>query len=338
MKSRTDALHDSLLGGMIGDSLGLPSEGLKATRLTKLRPSQLSQCLLGKFGMVSDDTEHALMTLQSLELESTNPDLFARTLGKKIRYWFACVPAGIGMATAKSCIKLWLGISPLNSGINSAGNGPTMRAGVIGVWFANDSKHREAMLDASTCISHTHPIAIDAARLIGCCASLATRQICSINQIIQELRSTCLSDEFLPMLDAIEPSLKKGDSLQAFSNRFCRREGFISGFALESTTAAVYAWLKHRHDFQAAIEAIIRCGGDTDTTAFVLGSISGIELTEDQYPSDWVAQVRDWPINPAKIRNWKTIRYPSFPLTLIRNFVFFLIVIGHGFRRLLPPY
>ena len=41
------------------------------------------------------------------------------------------LPAGVGLATARACLKLWLGFSPERSGIYSAGNGPAMRSAVL---------------------------------------------------------------------------------------------------------------------------------------------------------------------------------------------------------------
>lgn len=61
------ALTSCLLGGALGDSVGLPSEGIGAARISRLRPESLRQSLVFGRGMVSDDTEHAVMTLLSLQ-------------------------------------------------------------------------------------------------------------------------------------------------------------------------------------------------------------------------------------------------------------------------------
>ena len=56
-------LKACLLGGALGDSVGLPSEGMNARRIARLRPGALRQSLVFGKGMVSGDTEHAVMTL-----------------------------------------------------------------------------------------------------------------------------------------------------------------------------------------------------------------------------------------------------------------------------------
>ena len=53
---------DCLLGGALGDALGLPAEGLTSRRIARMwRGSWRHRFFFGK-GMVSDDTEHAVMT------------------------------------------------------------------------------------------------------------------------------------------------------------------------------------------------------------------------------------------------------------------------------------
>jgi hypothetical protein len=59
----------------------------------------------------------------------------AHTRHARLRGWLLSLPAGIGFATLRAILKLWLGF-PLNrSGVYSAGNGPAMRVAVIGAFF-----------------------------------------------------------------------------------------------------------------------------------------------------------------------------------------------------------
>jgi ADP-ribosyl-[dinitrogen reductase] hydrolase len=82
-------------------------------------------------------------------------------------------------------------------------------------------------------------------------------------------------------------------------------------------------------------------GGDTDTLAFVAGSLAGAECGMVGLEASWLNQLKDWPLNLTFLINAghhpKGI-FPQWPLLLIRNFVFLNIVLTHGFRRLLPPY
>ncbi len=67
MKNSTSSslLYNCLLGGAVGDALGLPFEGLSAKRTQKFFSNHQTYNLIPfiHFGMVSDDTEHAIMTV-----------------------------------------------------------------------------------------------------------------------------------------------------------------------------------------------------------------------------------------------------------------------------------
>jgi ADP-ribosylglycohydrolase len=340
---KPETLEACLLGGALGDSLGLPSEGINARRIAELRPRALRQCLIGGKGMVSDDTEHAVMTLLSLRESGNDPEVFARKLAARLRGWLASVPAGIGLATAKSILKLSIGVRPERSGVWSAGNGPLMRAPIIGVWHAGDEELRNRFIEASTLMTHRDPRALEAARIIGNSAAIATLRgsDATAGEILAELEKDIESNEFKARFTLLRQGLAAGDGCGTFANRFSRKAGYVTGFAPDSAAVAIYAWLRHRGDFRATIESVVRAGGDTDTIAFIAGSIAGIECGREHLPADWLKGLYDWPVNRtliAKISSGQTVRYPGWPMTIPRNFVFLLIVLCHGFRRLLPPY
>lgn len=75
---KQETLEACLLGGALGDSIGLPLEGIRAGRIAKLRTPPLRQSLVFGKGMVSDDTEHAVMTILSLMQAGDRPEHFAK--------------------------------------------------------------------------------------------------------------------------------------------------------------------------------------------------------------------------------------------------------------------
>ncbi|MEO5372367.1 MAG: ADP-ribosylglycohydrolase family protein [Magnetococcus sp. DMHC-1] len=60
------AIEGALLGTALGDAAGLVTEGLSRRRLARLQPGSLGPALLFRWGMMSDDGEHACMTAQSM--------------------------------------------------------------------------------------------------------------------------------------------------------------------------------------------------------------------------------------------------------------------------------
>src|SRR5689334_12933345 len=105
-----DQFAGVLLGTAVGDALGLPAENLSPGRIRRWWKGQWRMRLVFGRGMISDDTEHTLMVAQALLSDSTDPRAFQRALGRKFRWWFAALPGGVGLATAKACLRLWLGV------------------------------------------------------------------------------------------------------------------------------------------------------------------------------------------------------------------------------------
>lgn len=333
-------MFDCLLGGALGDSVGLPFEGMSASRIAKLRPYPLEQSLFFRKGMVSDDTEHAVMTLLSLDGADGNVERFTRELAGRLRWWLVGLPAGIGLGTVRSISKLWIGISPLRSGSSSAGNGPMMRAAVIGVRFARQEELRRKFVDASTLVTHRDQRAIEGARIIAECAALAMMKA-DEDVILAKLADLLESDELRVRLGLIQGSLDMRLSVGDFANRFGRKKGMVSGFSPDTAAVAIYAWLKYRGDFRGGLEAVIDAGGDTDTVGFITGSLLGIEVGAGGMPLSWRDGLRDFPISPTwleRLISRDQLKFPNFPFSLPRNLLFLIVVICHGLRRVIPPY
>jgi ADP-ribosyl-[dinitrogen reductase] hydrolase len=288
--------------------------------------------------MVSDDTEHAVMTLLSLQESEGEVERFTKVLARRLRWWLLGMPAGIGLATVKSIVKLWLGANPAKSGVWSAGNGPMMRAAVIGVEFAQDRERRESFVNASTRITHSDPRAAEAARFIAEAATLAVIREVDEEAILRTLGPILESSEMEERFAVLHASLAAGGEVSTFADRIGRKQGFVSGFAPDSAAVALCAWLRHRHDFRATIEAVVRCGGDTDTVAFIAGSLAGIDCGVEAMPEDWVEGLQDDPFNASTLQKPGELRYPDWPGSLFRNSFFFAVVLGHIFRRFFPPY
>ncbi|MDA1232997.1 MAG: ADP-ribosylglycohydrolase family protein [Planctomycetota bacterium] len=111
------AILECLIGTAVGDALGLPYEGISPRRAVKLLgPPTRFRFLFGR-GMVSDDTEHTVLVAESL-IESGGEAAFVeKAFARRLKRWFLLLPAGVGLATAKACFKLLIGISPRNSGV-----------------------------------------------------------------------------------------------------------------------------------------------------------------------------------------------------------------------------
>src|SRR4051794_8015875 len=122
MAGRRDQLAGVLLGTAAGDALGLPREGLPPGRARALfGGAPLGHRLVFGRGMVSDDTEHACLGGAALLREPADPARFARALAWGLRLWLRGLPAGVGFATLRATLKLWVGFGPEHAGVFSAG-------------------------------------------------------------------------------------------------------------------------------------------------------------------------------------------------------------------------
>lgn len=347
--NRSDALVGCLLGMAAGDSVGLPCEGLSRARQTRLFPGLDGQRLLLGRGMVSDDTEHAIMTAVALLDAGGDSDRFARRLAGQLRGWLLGLPAATGLATLRACMKLCVGISPHRSGVSSAGNGPAMRAPLLGV-FAAELDQVRALVRISTRLTHTDPRAEDGALAVALAARLAAGLLGEDRSpecylvLLRELLAP-REPTLLALLADAAASAARGEDTITFADSLGLGHG-VSGFIDHTVPVALHAWFRHPRDVRAGVLGVIRCGGDTDTTGAIAGGILGAGTGPAGLPTDWLDRLADrprtvaWMTTLARRLAGDDVRIPAVfpPALLLRNLVFLLIILAHGFRRLLPPY
>lgn len=337
-----DRFTGLLLGTAVGDSLGLPREGLSARRASQLYPGVLRQRLVAGRGMLSDDTEHACMTAQALLAEGDDTSRFARVLAWKLRWWLVGLPPAIGLGTLRALVRLWLGFSPARSGVHSAGNGAVMRAPIIGAWF-DDPERMARFVAASTAITHRDPRAAAGALAIAIAAHHAVRGEVRAAVVLDAIRARVEDRELLDALDRVEGALVHALEPAELSCELGLERG-VSGYVHHTVPACLHAWLRSPRDFRRAVEDIVSLGGDSDTTGAIVGALAGASAGEDAIPAEWLAVV-DFPRSMAWIRELaRRLSERSAPLGLwwpavpLRNALVTAIVLATGVRRLLPPY
>ena len=352
---RAEAVVGCLLGTAVGDALGLPLESLSRRRGLRLFPhTERYQFLFGR-GMFSDDTEHACMTAQALLVSGGNPARFLRSLSWRLRFWLLSLPLGTGRATLRSCVKLWLGFSPKNSGVWSAGNGPAMRAPILGICYGHDPSKLAELVLASTRLTHIDPKAYAGALAIAGAAHFSARSPAEpipFAEYFGWLRSHLAEtpSDLLDLIERARTSADAGESTEQFAEALGLQRG-VSGYINHTVPVVLHAWMRHPDDFRSAVQAMIRCGGDTDSTAALAGAIVGARVGKDGIPPEWLSGLCEWPRSVRWIeRLGKTLaealaageaRRPV-PLSvfglLARSLFFDFVVMSHVVRRMFPPY
>jgi ADP-ribosylglycohydrolase len=365
--TRQDRFRGLLLGTAVGDALGLPSEGLSPQRAKRIFGARRRHHLMLRRGMISDDTEHALMVANCLLRSPGSAEQFRRQLATSLRWWVASLPPGIGMATLQSVLRLWLGFPPTRSGVRSAGSAPATRAAPIGACFASAPGLMDAYVGAATTLTHRDPRALigaaAVARLVAWTVRENPRTGPGRNELIHLLRSAGPdNEEWSSLIRSIVAARDGHLPVDRFAQGLGLERG-VSGFVFHTVPVAVYAWLRHFGDFEATLCSVLDCGGDTDTTGAIAGALAGALVGESGIPRAWVDGILDWPRSPAHLRAVADrlcghaarldardaldtpdaagapgpvrLFWPALP---VRNLFQLGVVLVHGVRRLLPPY
>jgi ADP-ribosylglycohydrolase len=314
-----------LLGMAVGDAIGLPAEGLSPQRQRQLFGALTTHRLFFGRGFVSDDTAHAIMTAQALVVSGGEPERFASELARRLKLWFLCLPPGVGLATVRACLRLLVGFSPSRSGVFSAGNGPAMRAPILGLFCAADpdDTRLRALIRVSTRLTHTDPEAEEGA--------LAIAQATQHSPFAEPEGETALSPRGRLVAES-ETRLPVGP---------------ISGYIVPTVAAALAVTARHSGVRGAVIEAVA-LGGDTDTVAAIVGGLIGARVGRDGIPDDWLKGLIEPWWTPKRLQKlaWQLAEVaqtgapqrPDPNFWLATHALLLPIVLFHGFRRLLPPY
>lgn len=234
----------------------------------------------------------------------------------------------------------------------SAGNGPAMRAPILGAAIEDPEQLRE-FVSISTAMTHSDPKACYGAIAVAVAARMAGRlQAVTGREFLQEV-SAMLGEggrECTGLLVQAVESVGRGEPTSDFADSLGLKKG-VSGYVYHTVPVAVHAWLSHPADYRTAVIQVIECGGDTDSTAAIVGGIVGAGVGREGIPGLWVDGLCEWPRSVRWMEQLavqldrcmssgdaaRPLSLPAMTL-LLRNLFFLVIVLFHGFRRLLPPY
>lgn len=264
-------MSNVLLGTAVGDALGVPFE-------SKLSNYELllgwdSQSYLGSQyhkllpGQYSDDSQMSIMVAQSL---ITNNGFSPSDLCVRYVDWIVSGRArGYGRTTLLAVQNLQNGKHWTESGIaGSYGNGTAMRAAPFGIYFRDDLKTLIEVCKIDSRITH----ASEEAEAGSLAIALATAY--AVNGDTENLLTKLCS--FLPdskvkavifSLDSLvdNPHITPAQALQFIGTKCDVRQ---------TVPAALYCFSRLKK-YQEAVVAAIRAGGDTDTTAAIVGAMIG---------------------------------------------------------------
>ena len=341
--TEADRITGTLLGTALGDALGLATEGMSARAIARRFGRVERFHLIGRTGFVSDDTEQAALVAQCLARHPQDVDLCVQAFRRSLLGWFCRLPWGVGRATIRACVRIGFGLTP--SGVMSAGNGAAMRAAIVGIFFNDRPVQREPFGRALAEVTHRDPRAVEGAlyvaELAAACAGSPPE---TPPHTCQEQARRCVTNSALG--EAIDRAREL--ALRGASTREAAESCGTSGFVVHTVSFATFGFLRYGSDPLLALTEIINAGGDTDSTGAILGGWLGALHGEKAFPRELTDRIHDGPFGPthlrdlagclAQVQNGGPATVPSYSpaLAMARNLALFPVVIGHGFRRLLP--
>lgn len=277
-----------LLGGAIGDALGVPFETMQLNNESLIKWDGTSY--LGsvhhklRAGQYSDDTQMSLMVANSLvECSGFDPDDIAK---RYVEWMFGGNARGWGRTTLMALTNIKDGKHWSESGIaGSFGNGTAMRAAPFGVYFRNDLDSLVNIMKIDSAITHVSEEAEAGSIAIALAAAYAVNRDTEdlLEKIVAKLPDSKIKNSVFSLGALVDSDITPAQALRATGT---------SADVRETVPAALYCFLKF-DNYQDAVVAAIRGGRDTDTTAGIVGALFAAKLGRRHIPNVWIEGIEN---------------------------------------------
>jgi ADP-ribosyl-[dinitrogen reductase] hydrolase len=287
---RSDRAVGVLVGGAVGDALGVPYEyGSRALPPPGEAPAMLGGGLGGYApGQWSDDTEMACAIARVAAVGALNCVDALDAVADGFVGWFGDGPADIGNQTRAvlsgatagpgSAARLRAAAAGLHARTGrTAGNGSLMRTGPVVLPYLDDPAGLVDAARAVSAITHHDPQAGDAC-VLWC---LAIRHAVTTGTLDVRAGLAHVAPEWEAWIDEAEAA-----DPSAF--------GASNGWAVAALQGA-WAAASRAGSFASGVDAAIRGGGDTDTVAAIAGALLGARFGASGIPPQWRERIHGWP-------------------------------------------
>ena len=292
----------TLVGCAIGDALGNPFEMKPAASPFLTKWDGLFKAggtfWKGEAGQYTDDTLMSMALAASL-LEHKGFD--AEDVAKKYLAWYESGNTrGIGTTTASAIVRLQLGARWQESGIThmpdgepAGGNGTAMRASPIGLFYRNDPMNlmKSAMADASITHNAHEPKmgSVAVALAVGFLANGTHSNVGVLDEVKGVLANSEVKSRLEMAYQLLEEQVPADQALATLGT---------SGYVVETVASAFYCFAA-TDSFKDAVVMAVKAGGDTDTTAAIVGALAGTYYGLDAVPSEYKDQVENFDLLQA---------------------------------------
>lgn len=286
----------TLLGGAIGDAKGMPFETMKfddprlaAWDRTSYLPSypypaNWTGRASFKPGESTDDSQMQVMVTESLlDNRGFNPDDLA---ARYVDWILSGRAKGYGGTTALAVKRLSDGIHWSESGVEgSYGNGTAMRSGPFGVYFRDDLKALVEAVKIDSAMTHKSDNAEAGALAVALAVYYAINK--DTDKLIERIAEQITPSETTERIKNLTEYLTMD-----FPPHYVAYLLGTKGDVRQTAPAALYLFAKCT-SYEQAVVAAIRAGGDTDTTASIVGCMFGTRDGVASIPKEWIDGVED---------------------------------------------
>ncbi len=310
-------IYGCLLGGAIGDALGMPFTGLSRTEITQygavhtFEMSCTTASLFLPIGAIADSEEGDLLeagqwtddtqlTLALAETILEEGGLFIpEAWGHKLVRWLNEEPRGPGLSTLHAAIQLRsAGVFWDESAAPEGGGcGAATRVAPVALLFHHSPELRRAHALTQALVTHGH---VDAqAAAVAVCEAIAFvlpmnpgdfetwDGVAFLNSLASEVEnnspafSKCLRVARNLLEDNVEPE----DAIRVLGT---------SAWSREAVPAALYLVAQNPNDFQELLLNSLNLTSDaTESIACIVGAIGGAMHGVDAIPEEWRLGVED---------------------------------------------
>lgn len=286
----------TLVGCAIGDALGNPFEMKLANYIPLMEwDGQFKEggtFWWGQPGQYTDDTLMSIALGTSLiEKGGFDPEDVAT---KYLAWMESGNTRGIGGTTAAALTRVKLGANWQESGLilNAdgtpvGGNGTAMRASPIGLYFRKDIKKLlEAALTDASITHNSHEPKMGSVAVALATAFLANgthSQFGVLEEVSGVLSDSLVKGKIDLAVELIEMQADAETALATIGT---------NGYVPETVGAAFYC-LGATDNFKDAVIMAVKGGGDTDTTAAIVGAMAGTYYGLDAIPDEYKSQVEN---------------------------------------------
>jgi ADP-ribosyl-[dinitrogen reductase] hydrolase len=266
---RLSRAQGTLLGQVIGDSLGSRVEQKPAAEIEKLFPGGLRELGDGGVyhtmaGQPTDDSEMALTLARSIVRDRK---FDAERVLDGYRAWLTSRPVDCGVTTERGLLGLVT--------TESESNGSLMRCSPIGVWAAGDPALAARTARDDSMLTHSNPTCLEACAAY--CAAIAAGVDGASKDEMFEVAGAHAKG---PAHEAIKRAAKGIAPTDFFTHQ---------GWVLVALQNAF--WCLHALDFEEALVQTVGRGGDTDTNAAIAGALLGSHYGREKIPPRWIYPV-----------------------------------------------